>query len=222
MLARSAWRWEGGVGRRRVGGQEESEGWRPHLLRADVGCHPVSPPSSSLPSPAPCRCGTPPRLPPHHPSPHLRRADVGRRPVSPPIIPRLTCAVQMWDAALSRRMCCSRVCVAMRRRARMPCASTGEERRGVVQQQQWRLAPPSSDTPRLGSLRSCAPLAAKQPACGPLEQPLGAPKQPARLRVKPCCAEPTATASVLSLLACVRSAASPSPRLLRLRSEQAG
>ena len=35
-----------------------------------------------------------------------------------------TCTVQMWDAALSRRMCCSRVCVAMPRRARLPCAST--------------------------------------------------------------------------------------------------
>ena len=36
--------------------------------------------------------------------PYLHRADVRRRPVSPPIIPPLTCAVQMRDAALSRRM----------------------------------------------------------------------------------------------------------------------
>ena len=30
-----------------------------------------------------------------------------------------TCAVQMFDVALSRRMCCSRVCMAMRN-ARLP------------------------------------------------------------------------------------------------------
>ena len=50
-----------------------------------------------------------------------------------------TCAVQIRDATLSRRMCYSRACVAMRRRARRPCASTdrltptpGEEvRRGA-------------------------------------------------------------------------------------------
>ena len=33
-----------------------------------------------------------------------------------------TCAVQMFDVALSRLMCCSRVCMAMRS-ARLPCAS---------------------------------------------------------------------------------------------------
>ena len=34
-------------------------------------------------------------------APRMRSADVGRRPVSPPIIPPLTCAEQMRDAALS-------------------------------------------------------------------------------------------------------------------------
>ena len=58
------------------------------------------------------------------------------------------CAVQMFDVAFSRRMCCSRVCSAMRY-AVLPCAST--------------------DTPmmRPGAWRTCFSSVAKNAACGP-------------------------------------------------------
>ena len=68
-----------------------------------------------------------------------------------------TCAVQMFEVALSRRMCCSRVWIAMRS-ARLPCESR--------------------DTPmmRPGSLRTYASLVAMNAACGP-PKPIGTPKR---------------------------------------------
>ena len=67
------------------------------------------------------------------------------------------CAVQMLDVAFSRRMCCSRVCSAMRY-ARLPCAST--------------------DTPmmRPGACRTCFSRVAKNAACGP-PYPIGTPNR---------------------------------------------
>ena len=58
------------------------------------------------------------------------------------------CAVQMFDVAFSRRMCCSRVCSAIRYADR-PLLST--------------------DTPmmRPGTCRTYASLVAKNAACGP-------------------------------------------------------
>ena len=55
----------------------------------------------------------------------------------------------------------------------------------MQQQQQQRRFPASSNTPRPGSLRVCASLAAKQSACGPPMQPLGGAKALPRLR--PAC-----------------------------------
>ncbi len=68
-----------------------------------------------------------------------------------------TCAVQMFDVAFSRRMCCSRVCRAMRS-AGLPSAST--------------------DTPmiRPGSLRLNASRVAMNAAWGP-PKPIGTPKR---------------------------------------------
>src|SRR3546814_2428889 len=68
-----------------------------------------------------------------------------------------TCAVQMFDVAFSRRICCSRVCSA-KRRAGAP----------------WL----SLDTPtrRPGMVRLNASLQAMKPACGP-PKPSGTPKR---------------------------------------------
>ena len=68
-----------------------------------------------------------------------------------------TCAVQMFEVAFSRRMCCSRVCSAMRSAVR-PRAST--------------------DTPmiRPGVWRLYASRVAKKAACGP-PNPIGTPKR---------------------------------------------
>mmetsp|Transcript_941 Transcript_941/g.2272 ORF Transcript_941/g.2272 Transcript_941/m.2272 type:complete len:254 (-) Transcript_941:944-1705(-) len=73
------------------------------------------------------------------------------------------CAVQMFDVALSRRMCCSRVCIAMR--------SAG-------------LFPLSMETPmmRPGMRRLYSSDVARKAACGP-PYPMGTPKR---------CADPTA------------------------------
>ena len=67
------------------------------------------------------------------------------------------CAVQMLDVAFSRRMCCSRVCIAIRR-ACLP----------------WL----SMETPitRPGMVRLNASLVAKNAACGP-PKPIGTPKR---------------------------------------------
>ena len=64
-------KWKGGQWE----GKEESEGWRPHLRRADVGRRPVSPPIIT-----PLTCAE-------------QMRDAALSP--PPILPRLTCAVQM-------------------------------------------------------------------------------------------------------------------------------
>ncbi len=74
-----------------------------------------------------------------------------------------TCAVQMFDVAFSRRMCCSRVCSA-RRSAGRPAVSV--------------LTP----TMRPGRARAALSWAAMNAACGP-PKPIGTPKR---------CAEPTA------------------------------
>ena len=67
------------------------------------------------------------------------------------------CAVQMFEVAFSRRMCCSRVCSDMRY-ARWPCASI--------------------ETPmtRPGMWRTNSWLVAKNAACGP-PKPSGTPKR---------------------------------------------
>ena len=59
-----------------------------------------------------------------------------------------TCAVQMFDVAFSRRMCCSRVCSASRYAA-LPFAST------------------VTPTKRPGIERLNSSRVAKNPACGP-------------------------------------------------------
>ena len=74
-----------------------------------------------------------------------------------------TCAVQMFDVAFSRRMCCSRVCSA-RRSAGRPAVSV--------------LTP----TMRPGRARAALSWAAMNAACGP-PNPIGTPKR---------CDEPTA------------------------------
>ena len=77
-----------------------------------------------------------------------------------------TCAVQMFDVAFSRRMCCSRVCSA-RRSARRPSLST------------------ETPTRRPGSERRLSSRTAMNPAWGP-PKPSGTPKR---------CAEPTTTSA---------------------------
>ena len=93
----------------------------------------------------------------------MRRA-IARKPSGPwytaymaAIDARSACAVQMFEVAFSRRMCCSRVASAMRY-AGWPCAST--------------------DTPisRPGMCRTNAWRVAKNAACGP-PYPSGTPKR---------------------------------------------
>ena len=68
-----------------------------------------------------------------------------------------TCAVQMFDVAFSRRMCCSRVC-SVSRYAGLPCEST------------------ETPTSRPGIERLNASLQARKAACGP-PKPNGTPKR---------------------------------------------
>ena len=77
-----------------------------------------------------------------------------------------TCAVQMFDVAFSRRMCCSRVCRASRSAGR-PAVSV--------------LTP----TSRPGRARAADSWAAMKAACGP-PKPIGTPNR---------CADPTATSA---------------------------
>ena len=83
------------------------------------------------------------------------RSPIARSPSGPwntayiaAMLARSACAVQMFEVAFSRRMCCSRVCSAMRY-ARWPRAST--------------------DTPmmRPGACRTNDSRVAKNAACGP-------------------------------------------------------
>ncbi|KGD55723.1 hypothetical protein DP49_2097 [Burkholderia pseudomallei] len=76
------------------------------------------------------------------------------------------CAVQTFDVAFSRRMCCSRVCSA-RRSAGLPCAST------------------VTPTRRPGICRLNSSRTAMYAACGP-PKPIGTPKR---------CVLPTATSA---------------------------
>ena len=64
---------------------------------------------------------------------------------------RRTWAVQMLDVALSRRMCCSRVCIAMRY-AGLPCASMlmPMMRPGILRARPMRAVASSAVRPRLG------------------------------------------------------------------------
>ncbi len=68
-----------------------------------------------------------------------------------------TCAVQMFDVAFSRRMCCSRVC-SVRRYAGLPCEST------------------DTPTSRPGIERLNASLQLMKAACGP-PNPNGTPNR---------------------------------------------
>mmetsp|Transcript_6015 Transcript_6015/g.23367 ORF Transcript_6015/g.23367 Transcript_6015/m.23367 type:complete len:235 (+) Transcript_6015:2201-2905(+) len=90
-------------------------------------------------------------------------------PYAAAMLARSACAVQMLLVALSRRMCCSRVCIAIR--------SAGFP---------WR----STLTPirRPGRRRECLCPVAMKPACGP-PNPSGTPKR---------CAEPTAMSAPMS------------------------
>ena len=73
------------------------------------------------------------------------------------IIANNACAVQIFEVAFSRRMCCSRVCKA-KRNALLPCAST------------------DTPTKRPGILRLYASRVAMYAACGP-PKPNGTPKR---------------------------------------------
>ena len=75
----------------------------------------------------------------------------------PAITARSTCAVQMFEVAFSRRMCCSRVC-RVRRYAGFPSAST------------------ETPTSRPGRARLYASRVDKNAACGP-PFPIGTPKR---------------------------------------------
>mmetsp|Transcript_11110 Transcript_11110/g.46200 ORF Transcript_11110/g.46200 Transcript_11110/m.46200 type:complete len:208 (+) Transcript_11110:1710-2333(+) len=78
----------------------------------------------------------------------LRPSGPWYTPYSPAMFASRACAVQMFEVALSRRMCCSRVCMAMRRPL-SPSAST--------------------DTPmmRPGMRRLLLCVVARNAACGP-------------------------------------------------------
>ena len=101
------------------------------------------------------------------------RSAMRRRPAGPcqhaymlAMLASSTCAVQMFEVAFSRRMCCSRVCKANRIAGR-PAVSV--------------LTP----TSRPGSERAIASLVAMNAACGP-PNPIGTPKR---------CADPIATSA---------------------------